>query len=809
MKSKTIRPGTLACATLFITFSLASQAAEIAKTNDASALNIGGSWTGSTAPGSTDVALFSSTMTSALNPAIGGNISWQGIKVTNPSGSVGIYNTGTSTSGTILTLGSAGIDMITATQNLTIRARITLAANQDWNVASGRTLGIDGFGTISSGGPLNLDLGGFTATKKGSGILNILNGYALHNGKLVIDEGTVQINNTTSGPRNVGATSDFTFRVNSGSLGVNNNITASSGLVWNAKVEMAGGRFNLRYNNGAGPLSIGGIIEAVASTTSQLDYASTNASATALVVEIPASLTGSGTLTFRATTITANRLQDRVTLLGDNSGFSGTMDVNSATAGSNRTLRIGATTAGSASGSWNVATGNTLEVHGVNTSLGSLSGAGTLKNSSATPATVTVGGTGSNSTFSGVIDAGSGVLNLVKTGVGTLTLGGTSNFTGKTTVSGGILSINADNRLGAAPGSNVADQLILDGGTLASSASFTLGGTRGTQLGASGGTIETAAATTLTMWSPISGAGSLTKSGAGTLLLNSYNSFNGGFLISEGAVTTAATDNRFNPGNAITVSSGASLTINASQGIGSLAGAGGVDLATGTLTVGGASSTIFSGIITGNGGLTKSGNGALTLSGANDYSGSTSVTAGTLIVGDGTSGSAADSAFTVSGSGSIAGSGTIGALTVSTGGTVAPGNSPGTLSTSDFFLDGGTLLAELNGTSAGSQYDQIQVTGTVSLDGLLSLSLGYIPAENDIFFLILNNGIDAVTGTFTGLADNSIFSQDGSSFQISYQADSTTNSLTGGNDVALIAIPEPSAALLGGLSLLALLRRRR
>ncbi|MEN9991823.1 MAG: hypothetical protein RLZZ224_1525, partial [Verrucomicrobiota bacterium] len=38
---------------------------------------------------------------------------------------------------------------------------------------------------------------------------------------------------------------------------------------------------------------------------------------------------------------------------------------------------------------------------------------------------------------------------------------------------------------------------------------------------------------------------------------------------------------------------------------------------------------------------------------------------------------------------------------------------------------------------------------------------------------------------------------------------STSSSFTGGNDVALRAIPEPSAALLGGLSALALLRRRR
>jgi hypothetical protein len=146
---------------------------------------------------------------------------------------------------------------------------------------------------------------------------------------------------------------------------------------------------------------------------------------------------------------------------------------------------------------------------------------------------------------------------------------------------------------------------------------------------------------------------------------------------------------------------------------------------------------------------------------------------------------------------------------VSTGGTVAPGNSPGVLDTGDFALSGGTYLAELSGTTAGEDYDQIAVLGTVNLSGMLSLSLGYSPLENDLFFLILNDGSDAVTGTFTGLAENSIFSQGGSSFRITYAADSISNSFTGGNDVALMAVPEPSLALLSLLGLGGLLRRRR
>lgn len=439
---KPLHPGRLAASLVLVVTLTASHAADIVKTNDASALNLGTSWVGGAAPGTSDIAVFNATMSSgtALNPAIGGEITWNGIKVLSPTAAVGIYNTGIGINGSVLTLGAGGIDLSAATQNLTIRARVGLSINQDWNVASGRTLAIDGWGTVSSGGPVMLDFAGYTATKKGAGTLNILNGYGVSNGSLVIDGGVVQMNN--SGGRNIGAAGNFTFRVNSGSLGINNNLTSASGVDWNAKVQLAGGKINLSYSNGGAPLVIGGIIEAVSATSSQIDYPSTNSSSTPLSVEIPAKLTGSGTIVFRATTVTANRLQDRVTLTGDNSGFTGTLDVNSTTASSNRTLRLGAADAGSAAGSWNIGASNNLEVHGVNVSLGSLTGTGTLRNSSSSAATVTVGGGGANSSFGGVIAAGSGALNLVKDGAGTFTLSGTHAYTGNTTVSNGKLVVN-------------------------------------------------------------------------------------------------------------------------------------------------------------------------------------------------------------------------------------------------------------------------------------------------------------------------------------------------------------------------------
>ena len=80
---------------------------------------------------------------------------------------------------------------------------------------------------------------------------------------------------------------------------------------------------------------------------------------------------------------------------------------------------------------------------------------------------------------------------------------------------------------------------------------------------------------------------------------------------------------------------------NFTQSIGSLAGAGSVTLGTATLTTGNDNTiTDFSGVINGLGGLTKVGAGTQILSGDNTYTGGTTISAGTLQLGNGgTSGS--------------------------------------------------------------------------------------------------------------------------------------------------------------------------
>jgi fibronectin-binding autotransporter adhesin len=117
--------------------------------------------------------------------------------------------------------------------------------------------------------------------------------------------------------------------------------------------------------------------------------------------------------------------------------------------------------------------------------------------------------------------------------------------------------------------------------------------------------------------------------------------------------------------------------------------------------------------------LTKSGAGAWIIAGdANVHEGGTAASAGTLLV----NGSIADGPpatdVTVASGATLGGTGTIGgAVNVSGGGMLAPGAGPECLDTGSVTFDAGSNFnVELNGTSVCTDYDQLNVTGTVTLN---------------------------------------------------------------------------------------------
>ncbi|ENR65277.1 outer membrane autotransporter barrel domain-containing protein [Brucella abortus 63/294] len=212
--------------------------------------------------------------------------------------------------------------------------------------------------------------------------------------------------------------------------------------------------------------------------------------------------------------------------------------------------------------------------------------------------------------------AGAG--GLTKSGSGTLTLSGANSYTGATTVSAGTLVVANDNTGGGTTTVDVGAGLQI--GT---------GGVSGSLAGdiVNNGTLVVDRSNAFDLANVISGTGSLTKNGAGTLTLSGVNSYTGGTTVSAGILTLTG-DNT--GGGTTTVDAGAVLQIGTGGTSGNLAG----DIANnGALVVNRSDALNLANAISGAGSLMKSGAGTLTLSGANSYTGATTVSAGTLTQG--------------------------------------------------------------------------------------------------------------------------------------------------------------------------------
>jgi len=190
----------------------------------------------------------------------------------------------------------------------------------------------------------------------------------------------------------------------------------------------------------------------------------------------------------------------------------------------------------------------------INSDAGSLDVSGNIDNQTFD---LTVGGNG-DTTFSGIV---SETGNLVKDGNGTLTLSGVNTYSGSTTINGGSISISADSGLGTAPGAATPGHLTFDGGTLNTTATFTLNSNRGIALNAGGGTIETDPATTLTYGGIIAGAGNLDKTGTGTLVLSGVNTHTGTTTVQTGILEVTNANALGGTGTGNVVQSGATLEV--------------------------------------------------------------------------------------------------------------------------------------------------------------------------------------------------------------------------------------------------------
>jgi autotransporter-associated beta strand protein len=285
---------------------------------------------------------------------------------------------------------------------------------------------------------------------------------------------------------------------------------------------------------------------------------------------------------------------------------------------------------------------------------------------------------------------------------------------------------------------------------------------------------------------------SLTKSGSGTLIL---------------AGASNVTDNT-------TTISGGTLQIGNAGTSGSLGSAAVSNNA--SLAFDRTDSVTVSNAISGSGELIQRGTGTLEITGdSNTYTGGTTVSAGTLLVNNSTNSGLGTGQVTVNG-GTLGGTGSFtGALVINTTGVLSPGASIASLDTGALTLNSGsTFDYELITTAVTG--DLLNANGNLDLNGLVTLSLTDLGTNSVLsngtkFTLISYFGSWTSGDIFSGYTDDSDFTLFGNEWRINYD-DVSAGSVNGGafsNAVTLTVIPEPAAALLGGLGLLSLLRRRR
>ena len=303
-------------------------------------------------------------------------------------------------------------------------------------------------------------------------------------------------------------------------------------------------------------------------------------------------------------------------------------------------------------------------------------------------------------------------------GTGKTTLTGNNTYSGITTISAGTLQIGNGGTTGTLGSGNVTNDsaLIFNRSNASSYAGV------------------------------ISGTGTLTKQGAGVLTLSGANTYSGGTTVSAGTLqgTTSSlqgnitnnanvTFDQSTTGTYSSVISGTGSLIKSNTGTVILSGAntysGGTTVSGGTLQ--GSTSSLqgiitnnanvtfdqsttgtYSSVISGTGSLIKSNTGTVILSGTNTYNGTTTVSAGTLSV----NGSIANSTTAVNNGGTLGGTGTVGNVTINNGGTFAPGNSIGTTNVTGnvVFTAGSNYNVEVD---AAGNSDKIVATGSATLTG--------------------------------------------------------------------------------------------
>ncbi|EBW5401696.1 fibronectin-binding autotransporter adhesin ShdA [Salmonella enterica subsp. enterica serovar Southampton] len=337
---------------------------------------------------------------------------------------------------------------------------------------------------------------------------------------------------------------------------------------------------------------------------------------------------------------------------------------------------------------------------------------------------------------------------IVKSGSDELIVTGDNNYSGGTTISGGTLTVDHADSLGSGDidnsgvlkvGEGELENTLFGSGSLVKTGTgeLTLSGDNGYSGGTTitGGTLIADNADSLgtgavansgvlqvgegELENTLSGSGSLVKTGTGELTLSGDNSYSGGTTITDGTLTADHAD---------------------SLGTGAVANSGVLQVGEGELE----------NTLSGSGSLVKTGTGELTLSGDNSYSGTTTITDGTLIAAN----------VNALGGGNIDNSGTLmldanGAfelanVTTHTGATTALA-AGSTLDAGQLTQENGSTLSIDLGAATDDAVitaDSVTLGGTLNVTGIGSVTDSWTP---EAYTYTLIDSDSAITSDFDDL----------------------------------------------------------
>jgi autotransporter-associated beta strand protein len=760
-------------------------------------------WTDST--GASDTATFAGT---AGTVTVGTNLGALGLILSTTGYTIA---TGSNT----LTVGSSGIDASAlASGTTTITGNLALGGDQTWNTGSGSTLAVSS--TIDNGGhaltssSAGIDSltgvisGAGSIVKSGSGI-TALNATNTYSGGTSISAGLLAVGTVTGSSQTVPAAGSAT--INTASLGsaavtVNTGGTlglgfSTSNVGWNSgaytyanNVTLNGGGINVLDGQTvlSGAITVGasgGFIKSTYGTDHNKG------------VWLDGGLAGSGTLdtgfTYYNRTNNVTYAGSSVFVSDSSSGFTGTVNVNPTLNGTNGVFNQGgsylwlSSTNAMANATLNITGGNygskvqygsspLLFVAGVTSyTIGGLSGADTLiltnRNyydrtgvqitTGGQAVALSIGNNNANTTYAGVI-SGSG--SITKIGTGAFTLSGVNTYSGGTTVNAGTLNLSG----GGASGRIRGALTINSGATVTTSSADAFGYTEGAKVNTvaiNGGTLDNSA------------AGNQGFGVAYTLTGGSMSSSGGGAFVfgqNSGGTTPSVT----------TLASATTSTI---SGPVALRSDNGLTTVNFTVADGSAATDLqVSGIIssTGSVGIAKLGAGTMTLSGANTYTGATTISEGTIALASG--GSLASTSLSIAAGATLDVSAQASySLASNTITLTLDGSSMGLINAGALAVDFSSAALTLNVTTGtpGASYDFLSSTSAAT-GNLASVSL---------------------EGSFSGSLTQAGDIWSGTSGGFNFSLDQTSGALT------ITAVPEPhefALAIVALLGVMVFIRRR-